>query len=211
MLRRAADGLCGALPVQARSRHFGSLSKTLNLRAGSIPSVCFPPVKRSGSADEAPPAVLSWRPPWRPKAKAQPPASHRRSLRLGSSRSVLETRDAYAEHPRNDVPSEPLVRGTLPRSSAFMSASARQPVRSTPAISAFIPLLKPGRRFLSHFTDAPRGDWDCPTAAALSRLESGSLPGRPWQLIRPASNRQASRFDPHPPSRPLVLRYVWPF
>ena len=65
-----------------------------------------------------------------------------------------------------------------------MSASARQPVRSVPAISAFIPLLKPGRRFLSHFTDAPRGDWDCPTAAALSRLESGSLPGHPWQLIR---------------------------
>ena len=39
-----------------------------------------------------------------------------------------------------------------------MSASARHPVRSSPATRAFIPSLKPGRRLLSHFTDAPRGD-----------------------------------------------------
>jgi hypothetical protein len=49
------------------------------------------------------------------------------------------------------------------------------------------------------------------TCPLLSRLESGSLPGHRWQLIRPASNLQPSRFDPHPPSRPLVLRYVWSF
>ena len=48
---------------------------------------------------------------------------------------------------------------------------------------------------------------DLPTA--LSRLESGSLPR--GTLGNSSSNWQPSRFDPHPPSRPLVLRYMRPF
>ena len=39
--------------------------------------------------------------------------------------------------------------------------------------------------------------------------ESDSLPG--GTLGNSSSNWQPSRFDPHPPSRPLVLRYVRPF
>ncbi len=75
-----------------------------------------------------------------------------------------------------------------------MSASARQPVRSSPAISASIPSLKPGRRFLSHSLTRLEGigivrlplrcpDWraaHCLGALAThpARLELASVPVR---------------------------------
>jgi hypothetical protein len=75
-----------------------------------------------------------------------------------------------------------------------MSASATQPVRSSPAISAFIPSLKPGRRLLSHsmtrlegigLIRLPLRSPDCRAAHCLSalathpaRLELASVPVR---------------------------------
>ena len=44
--------------------------------------------------------------------------------------------------------------------------------------------------------------------AALSRLESGSLPGHPWQLLRPLPDRQPFRLQPHAPQPLGQLRIL---
>jgi hypothetical protein len=47
--------------------------------------------------------------------------------------------------------------------------------------------------------------------AALSRQRAAHCLGTLGNSSEPASNWKPSRLDPHPPSRPLVLRYVRPF
>jgi hypothetical protein len=59
--------------------------------------------------------------------------------------------------------------------------------------------------------DSDGGFMTLPTWPLRCPDREGSLLGHPWQLIRARLEWQSSRFDPHPPSRPLVLRYVRPF
>jgi Elongation factor Tu GTP binding domain len=58
----------------------------------------------------------------------------------------------------------------------------------------------------------PRARCRDPSPCVLSRtLPTGERLIAWGTLGNPSSNWQPSRFDPHPPSRPLVLRYVRPF
>jgi hypothetical protein len=155
---------------------------------------------------------LSWRPRWADQEAGAPPCAIKTPAGPGSEWSPTVA---------NSAGSLSLETGTSKTELRIWSAVLMPSMRLSPGVqnSGSVPVRAAPRSrpdakqadFLPRDGD-PRARCRDPSPCVLSRtLPTGERLIAWGTLGNPSSNWQPSRFDPHPPSRPLVLRYVRPF
>jgi hypothetical protein len=154
---------------------------------------------------------LSWRPRWADQEAGAPPCAIKTPAGPDSEWSPTVA---------NSAGSLSLETGTSKTELRIWSAVLMPSMRLCPGVqnSGSVPVRAAPRSrpdakqadFLPRDGD-PRARCRDPSPCVLSRtLPTGERLIAWGTLGNPSSNWQPSRFDPHPPSRPLVLRYVRP-